>query len=640
MRIGAGSALVAVLSVLATLEICLAGEPLPVPPTIKTSAGPAAKSTAYTELPLMGVSPNSARPPDASAVRMYRARASDESARGDWAASEETLRAAFQLDPRNADVVLDLYHVLLEQGKEEAALVVLVGYSGSDARVTQALGEAYVRADRLKEAEQVFMDLSLRQPAEAFHRYNLGLVEAKMLKFDMAENAYLRSIELDPKFADARYNLALLYIRRREFPKALAQLEEAVRLRSDPDYLINYGVVLRELNRFPVSKAALEKALQMSPSNVLAMNNLALTLYEMGSKEDARRVLQDVLNLSPDDPTARSFLAKLSSEPPAAMGMPADGRGRSTLARVSATPQPAIAPGPKLPEKSYESPIRDAPSGSPSVDRWTAEMEGSSQPKPALAAPEDISSDLDRLRGENRDLKDKLGLLEKQMEEMKSPSYRVSSALKRAQDQLEKIEKKERDLPPRSPAVEGPPPTEPAMVGPAAVAAGSPSSGALEQKIEQLQKVLADLKSEMDGMRRAQGPAVPTFAPEPGSTQDRLDAADRTIQQLQRQVRQITLERDMLRSEVDSIRPDAMSIGGPLGSSSPGRVNVNLADLGNLMRIPGMEERLAHSVLWYRQNIGPFQSVADLKKVPGVSDIHYARMVDHVTVGPEAPPRP
>ncbi len=607
----------------------LAEPSVPKPKSVPVAAAPAGKKA---EDRWDGGNPaksRDGRERDAGTVKSYRDRAAESAGRGKWSEAEDLLRQALRLDPQNADVVLELANALAEQGKDEPMMAVLLGYAGEDPRVTQMLGEAYVSGGRLKEAEQTFMDLSLRQPAEPYHRYNLGLVEYRMGKLDMAENAYLRAVELDPQFSDAHYNLALLYIRNKEYPKALSHLEEAVRLREDADYLINYGVVLREMNRFDASQAALEHALSLDAGNTLALNNLGITHYLAGHTGDAKRAFTKTLELAPDDATAKSFLAKISSEPPS---------------RRTTSPAPAVSPAPaELPTAEA------APAPTPSVS--TVAQPPRVPPAPRSVEPvqpsppsqkitlqpqivdsresRDMQSDLQRLQQENKDLKDRLADVEKKMDDIrqgvyrqteeteKQESARIGTALKKAQDVLDKKEKELKKKPPED----------------RSMSSEIPASGdaAVDERIEELQRTLADARSELEDMRQDRPGAG--FPPEPGSTEDRLNAADRAVQSLQQQIRQMSIERDMLRAEIESMRSGVPVAAMPSGG---GRANINLADLGGLLLIPGMEERLAHNILWYRQNIGPFRSASDLKKVPGMDEAHYAQMIDHVSVGMEA----
>ncbi|MBI4179875.1 tetratricopeptide repeat protein [bacterium] len=521
------------------------------------------------ELPLLG---GAAAGELTTGVEEHRARAAAASARGDYPAAEGELREAIRFDPNSADIVLELSEVLYAQGKTESALAVLVGYGGADARVRQALAEAYVSMNRYDEAERMFMDLSLRQPSVAQHRYNLGLIESRMGKMDLAENAYLRAVELDPSFSDARYNLALLYIRTRDYPRALAQLEEAVRIRPDPEYLINYAVVLRELNRIPTALAALEQVLAIDPKNALAWNNLGMTHYVAGNKAEAQKAFTKVLESEPSDQIARSFLSRLSLE-------------GSTAPRI-----PESKPDPK-PENA---PARPRP---PAIANQTAE----------------VKEDVSRIQKENSELKKKLAYLESRMEKLDQDLPRLPAAADEKPAGANKIAQKS---PKKDPT--------------AAESRGGEEPESL--RLAELRKNLADMRGELDALRRERG--IPAFSPEPASTDQRIDAADRAVLTLQQQIRQLVIERDLLRAEVRAIREG----GGTILSREAGHTNINVADLNALLIVPGMDERLAHNILWFRQNIGPFKSLMDLKNVPGMDEPHYAQMIDFVTLGPGVTP--
>jgi len=56
------------------------------------------------------------------------------------------------------------------------------------------------------------------------------------------------------------------------------------------------------------------------------------------------------------------------------------------------------------------------------------------------------------------------------------------------------------------------------------------------------------------------------------------------------------------------------------GVLAQGKVDVNSADVKELMSLRGVGESRAKSIVTYRQTNGPFQSLDDLKKVPGIGD--------------------
>jgi len=65
----------------------------------------------------------------------------------------------------------------------------------------------------------------------------------------------------------------------------------------------------------------------------------------------------------------------------------------------------------------------------------------------------------------------------------------------------------------------------------------------------------------------------------------------------------------------------------------PGPVNLNTADEATLTSLKGIGAVKAKAIIAYRQQNGPFKSVDDLKKVPGIGDKLLAQLKDQVTVG-------
>ena len=63
-----------------------------------------------------------------------------------------------------------------------------------------------------------------------------------------------------------------------------------------------------------------------------------------------------------------------------------------------------------------------------------------------------------------------------------------------------------------------------------------------------------------------------------------------------------------------------------------GKLNINVASKENLCLLPGIGEALAQQIIDYRQNIGPFASVEELRFVNGMGSKKLDAIYDYVTV--------
>ncbi|MDD3609274.1 MAG: helix-hairpin-helix domain-containing protein [Halothiobacillaceae bacterium] len=70
-------------------------------------------------------------------------------------------------------------------------------------------------------------------------------------------------------------------------------------------------------------------------------------------------------------------------------------------------------------------------------------------------------------------------------------------------------------------------------------------------------------------------------------------------------------------------------------------VDVNTADAVALEQVKGIGPKKAEAIVKYRQEHGPFQSLDDLVKVPGIGDKSLEGLRDQLTVSkPAAPAAP
>jgi competence protein ComEA len=70
------------------------------------------------------------------------------------------------------------------------------------------------------------------------------------------------------------------------------------------------------------------------------------------------------------------------------------------------------------------------------------------------------------------------------------------------------------------------------------------------------------------------------------------------------------------------------------GSSSESgqKININTADEAMLDTLPGIGPSKARSIIEYRNQNGPFQSIEEIKNVPGIGDKTFEQLKDLIAV--------
>lgn len=68
------------------------------------------------------------------------------------------------------------------------------------------------------------------------------------------------------------------------------------------------------------------------------------------------------------------------------------------------------------------------------------------------------------------------------------------------------------------------------------------------------------------------------------------------------------------------------------GGENSDRININQAGKEELDKLPGVGPVMAERIIEYRETVGFFQDVTDLKKVPGIGEAKYNRLADKITI--------
>ena len=80
------------------------------------------------------------------------------------------------------------------------------------------------------------------------------------------------------------------------------------------DALNELSICLLELGRIVEARRALEKALRVEPENVKIISNLGAIALRQGRRSEAAGFFRTALEIDPDDPAAKNWLAGLGPE--------------------------------------------------------------------------------------------------------------------------------------------------------------------------------------------------------------------------------------------------------------------------------------------------------------------------------------
>lgn len=153
--------------------------------------------------------------------------------------------------------------------------------------------------------------------------YHLGVTFEVAREFDQAISAYVRAIELDPKFAHPHSGLGNLYSFLGRYEEAIASFERAVEL--DPKDAASHnklGNLYSFLSRYEEAIASFERAAALDPKDAYPKRRLGVVYQLSEQYEKAEEAFRKAIELDPQSGRCRSslvgFMQKVGRETEAA----------------------------------------------------------------------------------------------------------------------------------------------------------------------------------------------------------------------------------------------------------------------------------------------------------------------------------
>lgn len=168
------------------------------------------------------------------------------------------------------------------------------------------LGLALIAAGRLDQAEQRYKEVLARAPTYAAGWVNLGKLYSQRKMYPEAIQAYQQALQAKPDYSRALLDLGVAYARSGRSDEALATYRRTLELnpRSVAAWY-NLGLAQRQKNDVAGAEESFRKARELDAEHVPSGRKLAQLLAARGAHDEARVILDDVLDTEPNDVEAR-----------------------------------------------------------------------------------------------------------------------------------------------------------------------------------------------------------------------------------------------------------------------------------------------------------------------------------------------
>ena len=134
-----------------------------------------------------------------------------------------------------------------------------------------------------------------------------------------SQSAFLSAVQNDPDSAEAHYGLGSAYLKLEKVEDAQASFKVAASTKAGyPDTVSNagnnLGLIATRSGQFATAIGYFKSSLNDNPNYTIGLLNLGNAYRQQKSWEDARKTLEQLLQLSPDDPEANYSLAMVFAQ--------------------------------------------------------------------------------------------------------------------------------------------------------------------------------------------------------------------------------------------------------------------------------------------------------------------------------------
>jgi tetratricopeptide (TPR) repeat protein len=201
----------------------------------------------------------------------------------------------------------------------EALLDRILDRDKDQADALNFVGVIRAQQGRDADAEDLFRRALAAEPRLTSAHVNLGVLDARLNKIDLAQEEYEAALAIDPENHEARSGLVVVAEQLAVAAKdngrpndALAVLLHARKLAPhQPRLLYDTGMLCLQMNLYQDAAAALVEANQLEPANATTLYALARTRMQQQKMPEAEQLMRHYLQMKPDDASAHYGLGRI-----------------------------------------------------------------------------------------------------------------------------------------------------------------------------------------------------------------------------------------------------------------------------------------------------------------------------------------
>jgi len=178
--------------------------------------------------------------PAPGSVNALLVRANEAYSNRDFSAAAKAYEDALRAEPKNITALIGLGVTHQREAKyaeSEAALQKVLAFEPDNDSASYAIAVTYFKQERWKESMTSFEKSLAKNTQNASARHYLGIISTKLSLVDRAEREFKTTLAIDPNYADAHFNLAVLYATwdPPQWDKARAEYDAAIKKGVKPD---------------------------------------------------------------------------------------------------------------------------------------------------------------------------------------------------------------------------------------------------------------------------------------------------------------------------------------------------------------------------------------------------------------------